>query len=294
MRQLLITLLLCVSGTISAQTTPLAPQAQLDALQGKVLTLRQPASGDTLEFSATGKMLKGKAGVHGVDDLLIVRSTEVRDGKLTLEATRAILALNSSEQRASHPVTIAARNRPVKVVIHLTGDNSQPSVQPESALSMAFVRFEELEARACPSEEASKWVEFAVKWKVSNEKGRHARDASTGAKLEETSSLMCMATGQKGWNVSKEITPPKAIHTPDPNYDVQLRREGMNGGSEFVIRVNEGGEISDIALLSGDHIGFVEQALEALRKWRFKPAVRKQDGAALPVFISVDFNFRLY
>jgi TonB family protein len=39
-------------------------------------------------------------------------------------------------------------------------------------------------------------------------------------------------------------------------------------------------------------MGLDEKALEAVRKWRFEPAMK--DGHAVNVLVSIEVNFRLY
>jgi TonB family protein len=56
--------------------------------------------------------------------------------------------------------------------------------------------------------------------------------------------------------------------------------------------VDSEGHTKNIRIVSGAGMGLEEQAIGAVRTWRFQPATR--NGQAVPVMINVEVNFRLY
>ena len=57
------------------------------------------------------------------------------------------------------------------------------------------------------------------------------------------------------------------------------------------IVVDPSGQARDIKVVRPLGLGLDEKAIEAVRKWRFKPGLK--DGAAVPVVATVEVNFRL-
>ncbi len=57
------------------------------------------------------------------------------------------------------------------------------------------------------------------------------------------------------------------------------------------IVVDERGLVRDVIVTSPLGMGLDEKAIEAVRKWRFRPGTR--DGKAVPVWAAVEVMFRL-
>jgi len=103
----------------------------------------------------------------------------------------------------------------------------------------------------------------------------------------------------------QHIKPPKAIYSPDPEYSLAARvvkREGtvllgvILGRSGFpedvwVIRkfVYSNGEQKTFKALG---LGLEQKAIEAVRQWKFEPAMKGEEP--VPVFLNVEVQFRLY
>lgn len=55
--------------------------------------------------------------------------------------------------------------------------------------------------------------------------------------------------------------------------------------------VDERGMVRDVAVTAPLGMGLDEKAIDAVRKWRFRPGTR--DGKAVPVWAAVEVMFRL-
>jgi periplasmic protein TonB len=92
--------------------------------------------------------------------------------------------------------------------------------------------------------------------------------------------------------VGEGVTPPVPIHSPNPKYSKEARDAKYEGVCVLWLVVGTDGRPSDIRVSRTLGLGLDEKAIEAVRKWRFKPAMK--DGKPVAVKISVQVNFHLY
>jgi TonB family protein len=89
------------------------------------------------------------------------------------------------------------------------------------------------------------------------------------------------------------VTPPAPTYNPAPDYTPQARRDKIEGEVDLWIVIDSQGNVTDAREVSkplGD--GLDEKAIETVKKWKFKPAIR--NGVALSVRVRVEVSFRLY
>ena len=102
--------------------------------------------------------------------------------------------------------------------------------------------------------------------------------------------LMCLVLfgvtlSAKGQKSSLNFQPPQVISTMGPSYPANT----VAGGTVVLeVTVSASGEIKDVRVLQ-EAKGFMQQALEAVRKWKFKPA--SLDGKAVTASVPVAFSF---
>ena len=85
---------------------------------------------------------------------------------------------------------------------------------------------------------------------------------------------------------------PAEVYNPPPDYPSQARRRGLEGEALIEITIFADGTCGEARLLDcrGSAL-FGEAALEAVRKWKFRPAAR--NGQAVASTQSIRFLFRL-
>ena len=86
--------------------------------------------------------------------------------------------------------------------------------------------------------------------------------------------------------------PPKATYTPDPYYSEEARRDWWQGTVVLAVVIDEQGLVRDVAMTRPLGKGLDEQAMAAVRQWKFKPGLLA-DGTPVAVQISIEVNFRL-
>ena len=87
-------------------------------------------------------------------------------------------------------------------------------------------------------------------------------------------------------------TPPRPIEQPDAHYSNKARKKKINGTVLLVVIVGKDGLPRDIQVARRLGYGLDEEAVKAVRKWKFTPATF--DGATVPVRLHVDVSFRIY
>ena len=90
----------------------------------------------------------------------------------------------------------------------------------------------------------------------------------------------------------KGVTPPRVIYQTDPEFSEEARKAKYQGTCVLGLVVDANGHPTAIRVLSALGMGLDEKALEAVQRYRFKPAMK--DGKPVPVTITVEVNFRLY
>ncbi len=85
---------------------------------------------------------------------------------------------------------------------------------------------------------------------------------------------------------------PKILHRVEPRYTREARVMGVQGTALLEVLVDEQGNPADISVLSPIGFGLDRRAVEAVRQWTFRPAMR--EGKPVPATLTVDVKFRIF
>lgn len=96
---------------------------------------------------------------------------------------------------------------------------------------------------------------------------------------------------QDGEIFTKVDENPAPTKTVKPSYPSSLKSEGVSGLVAVQIVIDEKGEVIDAKATKSSHPDFEKPALDAIRKWKFKPA--KKDGKEVKVRVTIPFRFNL-
>jgi TonB family protein len=94
------------------------------------------------------------------------------------------------------------------------------------------------------------------------------------------------------FRVGGSITPPRVVYSPQPEYSEQARKAKLQGSCTIGLIVEQDGHTSHIRMLKGIGMGLDENAIAAVQKWKFEPAMK--DGNPVRVEIAVEVSFHLY
>ena len=92
-------------------------------------------------------------------------------------------------------------------------------------------------------------------------------------------------TGGGVFRVGGGVLAPKLVFDPEPEYSEEARKAKYQGTCVLSVIVGPDGLAHDIKVTNTLGLGLDEKAIEAVRKWRFEPAMK--DGKPVNVLISV-------
>ena len=93
--------------------------------------------------------------------------------------------------------------------------------------------------------------------------------------------------------IGNGVSAPVLIHQVDPQYTYEAQQAKFQGVCMVSIVVEVNGMPQNARVVVPLGMGLDEEALKAVKKFRFKPAM-KDGKTAVPVMITVQVNFRLY
>ena len=92
--------------------------------------------------------------------------------------------------------------------------------------------------------------------------------------------------------LGSDVTPPKPVYRPNPEYVDKARREKINGAVKRSMIVTTEGKVRDVKVIKSLDPGLDKQAIAAVRTWKFEPATRA--GKPVAVHLKTEVDFRLY
>lgn len=93
------------------------------------------------------------------------------------------------------------------------------------------------------------------------------------------------------YRVGGGVSAPVPIFKVEPEYSEEARKAKFQGTVVLSIVVDEQGHPKNFRVVRPLGLGLDERAIEAVQKWRFRPA--QKDGKPVPVMATVEVNFRL-
>ena len=98
-------------------------------------------------------------------------------------------------------------------------------------------------------------------------------------------------TGGGPFRPGSGIEPPRLLREVRPNYTEEGRRRRIEGEVDLEVVVDRDGRATNIRVVRGLGAGLDQQAVAAVRQWRFAPA--RRNGAPVDVVVDVSVDFRL-
>jgi protein TonB len=97
--------------------------------------------------------------------------------------------------------------------------------------------------------------------------------------------------GGGAFRVGGGVSQPAVIYKVDPEYSEEARKAKYSGTVLLQLVVDVDGKAKNIKIVKGVGLGLDEKAVEAVQKWKFTPG--KKNGSPVPVYATVEVNFRL-
>jgi len=84
---------------------------------------------------------------------------------------------------------------------------------------------------------------------------------------------------------------PEPVSQVPPTYPAELRKAKIEGSVTLVFVLNEEGRVEEARIENSSRPEFEKPALEALKRWRFKPG--EKDGVAVKAYMRLPMSFRM-
>ena len=98
-------------------------------------------------------------------------------------------------------------------------------------------------------------------------------------------------TGGGVMHIGGGVSKPVVLYQVEPEFSEEARKAKFSGNVEVYLWVDTDGKPSHIRVVRGVGMGLDEKAVEAVRQYRFKPAMK--DGKPVQVDLYVDVNFQI-
>jgi len=92
------------------------------------------------------------------------------------------------------------------------------------------------------------------------------------------------------FHVGGGVLPPRAIYAPEPEFSEEARKAKYQGTCTLALIVGIDGPPTDIHVVSSLGMGLDEKAIEAVRTWKFEPAMKDNHPVRVPIEVEVHFN----
>jgi protein TonB len=86
-----------------------------------------------------------------------------------------------------------------------------------------------------------------------------------------------------------KLEPPVPVRMAAPEYPEKLRRDGVAGIVVIKCTIDETGSVVDPTIEKSSNPDFDQSALDAVKKWKFKPA--RMDGNPVAKKVSIPIKF---
>jgi protein TonB len=92
--------------------------------------------------------------------------------------------------------------------------------------------------------------------------------------------------------VGGNITEPVKISAPSPLYPEAARRARITGAVILECTIDKAGRVNEVKILRGLPLGLTEAAVDAVKKWRFKPSTLNGKPVEVLYVLTVRFNLQ--
>jgi periplasmic protein TonB len=86
------------------------------------------------------------------------------------------------------------------------------------------------------------------------------------------------------------VTVPQVIFNPEPSFSEEARKSKTQGTVTLLVVVGKDGRPYDIRVRQSLGMGLDEKAIEAVNRWRFRPATLNGQPVATQIEVEVDFH----
>jgi len=268
-RLILLILLSCTeSSPVWCQTSRIQDELN-SAYKGQIRLLRNFYSGNDLEYDQSGALLSG-----GIPGPWTLADVEIKGIMVTAQGIEILGNRMGTWFRYGKPSFVKIS----KLKIHLARPVSDADT--EATLQPIFRKI-----FTDPGEDLRPMVPDFWKYYLGGTDSK-SRSAASRATLEENKIPIAKA----GDASARQVTAPRVVYSPDPDYPKEARSHHIEGVSRLGTVIDATGAAGNIAILEPVGMGLDEQAVLAIKQWKFRPAMK--NGQPVRVQINVEVAFR--
>ena len=101
-----------------------------------------------------------------------------------------------------------------------------------------------------------------------------------------------VADPQQIYHIGGDVTAPKLVYAPDPEFTEKARRAKYQGVCVIAVIIDAQGNPERVQVVRHLGMGLDKKAVEAVKQYKFKPGTRL--GKPVAVEANIEVNFRLY
>jgi len=248
-----------------------------DLYKGKILTLRHFYQGERLRFDTEGNLLKGgKPGPWTLYGKVEIGELNLEKDQLEIRGNRIFLLYDKDKEDFRY-----LRGEKFRVELELSQAPANISSVQQSLRRVLLVPDENL-WDVVPDY----WHDF-LKAKSAPDKAVDQYESLGGEGAENPT-----ASDQTPYRIGGDVSAPSCISCSAPEYTDPARRVPVEGAMVLWVIVNEEGKAEGLHVSEPLGMGMDDAAIDAVRGWRFKPAMR--DGRPVSVFMTVEMHYHLY
>jgi TonB-like protein len=266
--------------------------------QGKTFVLRGFYSGELLLYNSSGELIKYETpGDWTADGFVKVDQVHLSGTRTLMDANRQLVIRSTGKfefRPALQSDPGSNEKKPVTVRVEIDFGTSAPSdVQSEAALSKVFLTQKDSLAFLVPAYwhscvlmgllEKDANCQFSldiysvlgVALTAQSLIGAVLPDGSSAASAPASmEATQTNSATERLFRIGKDVTPPRALHSPEPEFSDAARGIRYSGILTLGLVVDKEGVPGRIHILSPLGAGLDEKAVHAVAGWRFKPAER--------------------
>jgi TonB family protein len=89
--------------------------------------------------------------------------------------------------------------------------------------------------------------------------------------------------------ITDDITPPRLSEVASAEYTPEARKKKIEGSVTLMIVVDKKGDVTDAKVVKGLGYGLDENAILAVKEWKYKPAEKDGEPIAVKMEVTVEF-----
>jgi protein TonB len=154
-------------------------------------------------------------------------------------------------------------------------------------------KFEEVEAAKTPRLDAISLsdMENLLKGASGGDFGR-AMSLESGGKIGGTGTAgrAVDQTIERAFDLSEIDQKPRAVYQVAPTYPAEMRGQKLEGVVSVIFIVDSAGKVINLRAEKATHDAFKTPAVDAVKQWKFEPAIRGGQRVACKMRVSIRFQ----